>query len=87
MELAVQHRDHIPPEKVRAQRSKYIRDKLLGQDEGEGGGEKTMKIKSSRDRHQNHYHKKGDETHPHLMEMVKVLEDHIIHEELVDPNS
>ena len=81
--LAALHRDHVPPEEVRAERSKNIRDKLLGDDHNE---EKPSKKTSSRDRHHHHHHKKDDDTHPHLMEMIEVLEEHIIHEELVDPN-
>eukprot|EP00977_Amphora_coffeiformis_P000407 scaffold108_cov162-Amphora_coffeaeformis.AAC.18 len=78
--LSVLHQDHVPPEEVRAERSKSIRDKLLGEEE------KSSKKSSSSSKDHRH-HKKEEDTHPHLMEMIHVLEEHIIHEELVDPNA
>lgn len=73
--LGVLHRDPIIPEKVRAERSEWIRDKLIGEDEEEP---QQPTKKSSRD--------KKPDTHPHLTQMIKVLEEHIVHEEPVDPN-
>ena len=77
--LAVLHRDPFVPDEVRAQRSEWIREKFLGKEGEEEEPKKSTKKSSSHD------NKKPD-THPHLTQMIKVLKEHIVHEELVDPN-
>ena len=75
--------DHVVPDEVRAERSQWIRDKLIGQaqaeeeEEEKAGHEATQKAKK---------HSADKDGHPHLTQMIKVLEEHIVHEELVDPN-
>ena len=74
------HTDRLVPEDVRARRAKSIRDKLLGEDT-DGNNKKRANEKSHGGKHQNE-----KDAHPHLTQMTKVLEEHIVHEELVDPN-
>lgn len=72
--------DHVVPDEVRAERSQWIRDKLIGQAAAEEEAENKKANKKPKK------HSADEDGNPHLTEMIKVLEEHIVHEELVDPN-
>ena len=67
----VAHPEQVIPEHVRAQRAQAIRDKLLGQPS-------QIRKHTAQPR--------VTDPHARLHKMVKVLEDHILHSERVDPN-
>lgn len=79
------HEDKIVPPDVRAERAQSIRDKLLGKDDDDDDNNKKKKKNKGKPFPDKEFEKEHD-AHPHLTQMTKVMEQHIVHEELVDPN-
>ena len=80
-----QHQDHIIPKELLPEISQARRERILGsiQDMDE-------QIAQKEDRHKKGKQKKHhsvEETHPHLAQMSKLLDEHIVHEIPIDPNA
>ena len=81
--LDSQHEDHVIPDEIRAERSKQIRDKLLG-DENDGSATTATKLKSKSNKNKK---KRGGDPHAILHRLTQLFDEHLLDMEDFDRNA
>ena len=76
------HEDHLIPNEIRVERSKNIRDKLLGDDDGQG---KTA-VATKKDTKKKKTTKTKDDGHAMLSRLTELFDQHLMDMEDFDPN-
>ena len=80
--LDSQHEDHVIPDEIRAERSKQIRDKLLGNAEKDGTVATKMKSKPNMKKKQ-----RGGDPHAILHRLTQLFDEHLLDMEDFDRNA